>query len=231
MSEILYSLLHGTTPGEGTMPIMAMVPFLEFHMPPRPPGIEHINHIPSPRLIKTHLHSEYFTKAIDKGVKFVVVLRNVKDAIVSYYHYYKKMETFNFKGDFDEFFELFRDDHLCYGDWYKWTLDWWKLREHPNVRFFYYEDMKADVEKEIRRVAEFLGKDITDERVTFVAASTDFERLKAKQMSKYGERAVRQMRKGVIGDWREYFSEEQLAYVNALSETKLAGTGVNFRDT
>ena len=231
MSEILYSMMKNTIPGQAEKPILALVPFIEFRYPNFPSGLEKLSNMSSPRIIKTHLRTDYFSKPLDQGVKFVIVLRNVKDALVSYYHYYKQREIFRFDGDFAEFFELFRDDHMIYGDWYDWALDWWSMRDRPNVLFVYYEDMKADVEKEIRRVADFLGKDISDERLKELANKTDFDKLKAANKSNFGERVGKQMRKGIVGDWKEHFSEEQLAYVDALSETKLTGTGLNFRYT
>jgi len=91
------------------------------------------------------------------------VARNPKDVIVSYYHFHKLMAIQQFTGDFDTFVELFIKDesmmliHLIqkYIDlinliWqivlvtplFHHLLSAWKNRDHPNMHFMFYEDLK-----------------------------------------------------------------------------------------
>ena len=82
----------------------------------------------------------------------------------------------------------------------------------------------------VRRVANFLGKPITEQRVTAVADWCAFEQMKqnpttnAASMPKVpgtGEF----MRKGQVGDWRNYFSEEQSRRMDLWIEEHTRGTG------
>ena len=66
----------------------------------------------------------------------------------------------------------------------------------------------------VRRVARFLGKSISDERVAAVADWCRFEQMKqnpatnAASMPKVPATGEF-MRKGQVGDWRNHFSDEQ----------------------
>ena len=73
---------------------------------------------PHPWLIKSHFPAQIFQSQIDAGqCKFIIIMRNIKDVLLSYYHFYKATSTFGFfTGSFEDFFELFRSKRLCYGD-------------------------------------------------------------------------------------------------------------------
>ena len=235
MQEIIYGIVNYDklqSSEEEPVHIMARFPFIEYAMEPFS-GVKCLENVPSPRMIKTHLMKEFFVKPLEQKNKIIIIFRNVKDTLVSYYHYYQHIEPFDFKGrDFNEFFELFREKHLCYGDWYDWNLDWWMEKENPNVCFFFYEDMKADIHKETRRVAKFLGKDLMEEQIQFIIDRADFDVMKKQRMAvdKNEKEGVGQLRKGIVGDWRSRFSEEQAQYVDKMTAEKLEGTGLQFKD-
>ena len=223
---------------EKSSPTLVSFPFLEFVDWDEPyPGLKDLEKMASPRLMKTHLRKYFFEKPLKQNNKIVVVLRNVKDTMVSYYHFYQKWDDFAFKGhDFDEFFELFREKRLCYGDWYDWVLDWWTEKDNPNVCFFFYENMKADIHKETRRLAAFLGKELTEEQFQFVVNRAEFDCMQrgaARSTDDKRENAGKKVlfRKGLVGDWRSHFSEQQAKYVDDLTTEKLAGTGLHFRNS
>ena len=41
----------------------------------------------------------------------------------------------------------------------------WSRRNHPNLKFLWYEDMKKDLVPVIRETAEFLGRHLTELKV------------------------------------------------------------------
>ena len=41
--------------------------------------------------------------------------------------------------------------------------------------------------------------------------------------------ALPHIRKGIVGDWKNYFSEEQSARMDAEYSKRMAGTGLNFQ--
>ena len=77
--------------------------------------------------------------------KCVVVMRNLKDVLVSYYHFYKCVDGFgHFTGTFSDYLELFKAKRLCQGDWFDFNLGWWKRNGDSKFHFAKYEEMKID---------------------------------------------------------------------------------------
>ena len=76
---------------------------------PSKTGIDFILEEPHPRTIHSHLPAKYFGQQLEANVKFVVVIRNPKDALVSYYYFYRSnVNLGNFSGSWDEFFEMIK---------------------------------------------------------------------------------------------------------------------------
>ena len=63
-----------------------------------------------------------------KSPKVVVVSRNPKDCLVSYYHFYQNAFLGPFTGTFSEFLELYKNKRLVNGDIFDFYLSWWKYR-------------------------------------------------------------------------------------------------------
>lgn len=72
----------------------------------------------------------------------VYVTRNPKDAIVSFFYHHKLMKRQGFIGTVDEFAEYFMENEAIYTPFFPHVLDAWSKRDHPNMHFIFYEDMK-----------------------------------------------------------------------------------------
>jgi hypothetical protein len=182
------------------------------------PYLDRLSAIPHPRVVKTHLPVTFFKKQMDNDdVKIIVPLRNPKDTLVSYYHFYRMNATFgNFTGTWDEFFDLYAQRLLAYGDIFEWYEGWWRYRNNNKVMFVKYEDMKRNPLKEIRRIATFLGKKLDDTAIDKIGSITTFEYMKHNDMTNYRWASTNLhhnispfMRKGVVGDWKNYFTPKQ----------------------
>ena len=206
-------------------PLDARVPFVDLKHADKDAYVKALKATPHPWLIKSHFPAQIFQSQIDAGqCKFIIIMRNIKDVLVSYYHFYKANHTFGFfTGSFEEFFELFKSKRLCYGDWLDHSLGWWKYRNHSNVLILTYESMKKDIIAEIKRIAIFSGKTLTSEKIDFIAKRTNFNTMKNNPMSnylmnfpseKYDSSISSFMRKGEVGDWKTYFNDEMSAFVD-----------------
>ena len=60
--------------------------------------------------------------------KFIYVVRNPKDAIVSQYYHTRLIKPLGFDGDWDCFFELLMQGKAEIGLWFDHVIDWWKHR-------------------------------------------------------------------------------------------------------
>lgn len=230
--EVCYLIQNGVDVEEArTRPVTQRVPFLDYL-----PMYYVLTAREPPRLIKTHLQAHFFRKHIEQTkVKVVMMMRNPKDTLVSFYHFYKVNKAFGcYQGSWDDFFELIRHKQLIYGDWFDYTLGWWAMRHHPNVLILKYEDMKVDPAGNIAKLGQFMGKNLSPEEVSKIVEATSFDSMKANPSVSYQGRddfltkGTTFMRKGSIGDWKNYFTASQNAYFDALYEEKMAGTGLDF---
>jgi hypothetical protein len=108
-----------------------------------------------PRGFKSHLPYD----AIPKGAKYVVSLRDPKDALVSMYRF---MEGW-FLEPGAVSIEEFAGHWLRRDEYFKHLVSWWNVRADPNVLVFTYEAMTADPAGHIRRLAAFCGLPLSDE--------------------------------------------------------------------
>ena len=233
MQEILFAITQdGNTERVGDRDLSERCPFIEStrRFEGERLSFEVLPEMKSPRLIKTHMQREFFDNAFRKNAKFVVVNRDPKDVLVSYYHFNKMIASFEFDGDFNAFFELFKNKKIVHGDWFDWVLGWWEEKDNPNVHFVTYEAMKKDIVKETRRVAKFLGKDFTDEVIQEIVDSCSLRKLKEKRMESYEweKEGTGIYRKGIVGDWITHFTPEQAAYIDELYRTKMANIDFGF---
>ena len=121
-----------------------------------------------PRAFKTHSTMD----EVPKGGKYIVVLRDPKDALLSHYYFF---EGFFFeKGSID--IETFAREHYMPGrDIYKHITALWDQRNDENVLPLCYENMKADLPQTVERVAEFIGIPLDDELREIVLRQSDIK--------------------------------------------------------
>ena len=86
----------------------------------------------------------------------VYVARNIKDATVSYYHH-KKLTTLAKSGQgFKEYAECARKDQIVFTPFIPHILEAWEQKDHKNIFFTTYEDMKTDLRKVATELKIFL---------------------------------------------------------------------------
>ncbi|XP_074606272.1 LOW QUALITY PROTEIN: amine sulfotransferase-like [Acropora palmata] len=215
------------------------VPFLEF------PTVEYttkpdFESLPSPRLIKSHLTADTIPKGSDKSspCKYIYVYRNPKDVSVSFFFFLKGMagvETNKenaFSGPWEFFVDLFIEGDVPYSKWNDHVLSWWKHREDPNVLFLKYEDMLKDLPSHVRRIADFLQKTLSDEIIDRIAEQCTFKEMmrypKTFKITEGDDEIGLILRKGVVGDWKNYFTPEMNERFEKEVLAKLKGTGLEF---
>ncbi|XP_078374338.1 sulfotransferase 1B1-like [Oculina patagonica] len=187
---------------------------------------------PSPRVFKTHLPYDLVPKPSDQATKprYIYVMRNPKDTAVSYYHHYLSApSTQNLT--WDAFFELFIKGEVFYGSWFDHVLSGWKHKDDPNMLLLKYEEMKKDTPGTIQKIAKFIGKELSQEILEGIINQTSFNAMKKEENVNYtwlpgfkGEF----IRKGQVGDWKNYFTEEQNKRLDFLYAEKMAGSGLEF---
>ncbi|CAN7981555.1 unnamed protein product, partial [Ixodes pacificus] len=171
--------------------------------------------------------------------KYLYVCRNPKDTCVSFFYHTSRFLCYDFEGGtFEDFFEVFMNGETDDGDYFNHVLSWYEHRNDPNVLFIHYEDMKAEPKKCVLNIAEFMSKDhyqlllqndrMLDDIIEYSGihfmketAKDVFENLFENASRKS---AVPFIRKGIVGDWKEYFSEEMNARMKKKILKKLSRT-------
>ena len=185
--------------------------------------------------MKTHLPARILNRHIDnKKIKVIVVIRNPKDTLVSLYHFYR-MNWYlgNFPGTWDDFFELFRSKHMLMGDYFDWYDSWLPHLAKPNVLIVRYEEMVNETLEVIDRLCGFLCQTLTDTQKAVILDHTSFTNMSHNKMtnlsllsSQMNHEISPFMRKGQVGDWKKYFSQNQSDYVDKCYREKLQNKGV-----
>eukprot|EP00039_Didymoeca_costata_P023604 m.7661 g.7661 ORF g.7661 m.7661 type:complete len:296 (-) comp3751_c0_seq1:2005-2892(-) len=121
--------------------------------------------VAKPRLFKSH---EDYSK-IGKGGKYIYVARNPLDAFMSFYKFMPAYVGLK-EGDItmDEFADAIFAGASQAGQIWHHFLSWWHKRNDENVLFLFFEDLKDDLEKNIHKIAEFMGIAIDDELLEIV---------------------------------------------------------------
>jgi hypothetical protein len=98
----------------------------------------------------------------------------------------------------------------------------WDRRDEPNVALFHYADLQADLDGQLRRLADVLGIDVPETRWDELVGAASFASMKANaaQLAPDTTHGIWQdtsqfFDKGTSGRWREIASDEDLARYDA----------------
>jgi hypothetical protein len=121
-----------------------------------------------PKAFKTHNK----LNEVPKGGKYIVVVRDPCDALVSDYHFMGEMF---FDKNSVSLAEFAREDYIPDRGVHKHILAFWEQRKDENVLALSYENMKADLSSTIERVAEFIGIELDEELKQIVLKQSDIK--------------------------------------------------------
>eukprot|EP00999_Lentomonas_sp_LEN2_P002948 NODE_807_length_1181_cov_88.233397_g766_i0.p1 GENE.NODE_807_length_1181_cov_88.233397_g766_i0~~NODE_807_length_1181_cov_88.233397_g766_i0.p1 ORF type:complete len:314 (+),score=46.42 NODE_807_length_1181_cov_88.233397_g766_i0:1-942(+) len=230
---IVLHLLHlGEPIPEGT--IDDAIPWIET----RAPDYEYPHKFKF-RAFKSHLPYDHLPEAIQKQCKLIYVARNGCDACVSMYHHATSWKSFAYDGPFEHFFEMYMAGKVEFGGWAEHNLPFVNRREEKNILFLTYEDMKENPGHAIQRISEFIGiGKLETAQVEKIIEATSFDSMQKNPQLNYlddqnkanrREGSVPFIRKGAVGDWKNYFSEEQKDRFFKKYEKDFANTDFRFR--
>lgn len=191
--QIVTQLIHE---GREGLAILDIAPWVDMRVIPFEPMMEQLEAQTHRRCLKTHLPAD--AMVISPEVKYIYLARDGKDVVWSWYNHLMKMT--------DEFFaminalpgneeqppytrptveirEFFHDwldnDAAPYWSYWENIQTWWDLREQPNVMLVHYNDLKADLPGEMRRIAGFLDIPIDEAKWPTILDHCTFDYMKA----------------------------------------------------
>ncbi|XP_067682132.1 sulfotransferase 1A1-like [Haliotis asinina] len=167
--------------------------------------------LPSPRLLNSHAPLGHLPDEVKaKKPKIVHVIRNPKDAIVSYFVFLKKMGINDYHGKWENYVRAATEGRFEYGSWFDHLKGWEEVKKTTDIPFLtlFYEDFKEDTFREAKKLCEFLGVSRSDDYIREVCENCDFDSMKKiKATAEITGKAA--YRKGEVGDWKNWFTVAQ----------------------
>jgi hypothetical protein len=187
------------------------------------------------RVIKTHLESEHVPYNAD--AKYIVVVRDPKEAFVSSFHFAHALSPFG-KMNFtvDDWLEMFVANQSPYDSWAEHTAGFWPWRTRDNVLFLTFDEMKKDHRGAVLRIAQLMGVALTEAQAQKVVEKSDFQYMKAldhkfapniPMLIKNQEEPI-MMRRGQTGASHELISPSMQALIDRFCQDELRRLGSDF---
>jgi aryl sulfotransferase len=239
MQTIVATLLFPLGQPQGT--VMERSPWIDARFFPIEEIVARLEAQTHRRSIKTHTPADGIPWWTDAS--YIVVVRDGLDAFMSFLNHVSNMRqdvlrelaaTASADGielggrlPVDDVHAAFASWLEPPGVWFEHLLSFWPHRGEPNVLFVHFEDLKADLDGEMRRVAAFLDLDIGEslwpkltEQCTFTsmkqrsAEINDFDRLFIGGADTF-------LYKGTNGRWREVLTADEVAAFDEQSARRL----------
>jgi hypothetical protein len=131
------------------------------------------------RVIKTHAVQS--SVPYSPSARYIVLVRDPKDVIVSGYHFLRSMLYGPLMPSVAHWVDLYLDGRLGGGSWAQHLASFWHVRARGNVLFLTYEDLKRDAHAAVRRVAAFMGVDLSHAEREVVFRASSFASMKREQ--------------------------------------------------
>lgn len=216
------------------------VPLLDSPSLPGVDGYDKCFKASSPRLMKSHLPFDYFPKQAksedrEQKCKVIYVSRNPKDSCVSLFHMFRGYHFLQGEGAWNKFTKDFIEGEVIYGSWLSHVTGWRENRDKMDIMFVTYEQMKADFATVLTTVAEFIDRPVSAETIEKVTELCEFDELRQHGKDQvaipkvfYDPKKSPFFRKGIVGDWKNHFTQEQNDDFDERVEKVLRAKGIHF---
>ena len=180
------------------------------------------------RFVKTHTPADGVP--FWPGASYIVVIRDGRDAFMSAMNHIAKMRPevvqviiHEAVADGGAPIVWSPELHEAFPGWLEspdnvatYLASWWPMRKEPNVLFVHYNDLKADLDGEMRRIASFLDIEVPGDLWPEVVERCTFEAMKARgdEIGPFDfafEGGVNSfLFKGTNGRWRDVLADSEL---------------------
>jgi len=231
-------------------PVNDLSPWLDMRVFPEELMKEGLANQSHQRFIKTHLPLDGLV--YHEEVKYIIVGRDPRDVFMSMLNHWGNHTDSFFENmndtpgrPGDPFPKMSEDVHEVWRDWinkgwFEWETDgypywshlhhcktWWEFKDLPNIEFFHYADMLEDLEKEMRRVASYIGVDVPEaswpdliNACTFATVKKNPEKVVGDMDFGFKGGANTFINMGTNGRWKEVLREDEIQmYHDAMERT------------
>ena len=215
--------------GQLPAPVTGLAPWLDLRFHPHDKVLADLAAQRHRRSVKTHTPLDGIPWWPDAS--YIVVGRDGRDAFMSFVNHMASMrpdrileliESAAAEGIAFEAVPPPEDIHEFFAGWladgslFHFLATYWEYRDEPNVLFVHYDDLKADLEKEVRRIAGFLSIPIDERDLPGILERCSFAWMKtnADRIGDFGDLfqggGESFFFKGTNGRWRDVLSPEEL---------------------
>lgn len=225
--------------GDPEVAVAALSPWLDLRIPPAPVKLAALAAQTHRRFIKTHLPVDALVWS--PRAKYLYVARDGRDVVWSLYNHHARANAHWYAAINDTpdrvgppiapppadirqyFLDWLEGDGFPFWSFWENIRSWWAVRDQPNLKLLHFAKIKADMEREIRGIAAFLGIAVAPEAMAAVLEHCSFD-----YMRDHGDKTVPLggaaweggartfVHKGVNGRWRDTLT----AADNALYEER-----------
>ena len=221
--------------GEPHLPVMDIAPWVDLRLFPVESVREVVDSQDHRRFLKTHLPGDSIT--IDPRASYIYIGRGGLDTLWSWYHHHKILtpESYELINNHPEnpgvtleppiedrrqyLRDWLENDGFPMGPFWRTTQSWWDIGHAPNVLLLHFNNLKADMEGEIRRIAAFLNIEIDETKWPDIVEHCTFDYMKknADDLSPENYSALFSggltnfVNKGKNGRWVDTFTSEDVA--------------------
>jgi len=180
--------------GAEGLSVTELAPWLDMSIAPKEEILKKLEAQTHRRIIKTHLPVDALV--LSPSAKYLFVARDGRDAVWSYYNHHANhtkeaydmvnslpgMEEHPFEPPSDDIRQYFHDwlDKDGHPIWPFWShiQSWWKIRDLSNVRLLHFNNLKSDLEREMRGIARFLDIELDEALWPVAIEHCTFEYMK-----------------------------------------------------
>jgi len=144
-----------------------------------------------PRAFKTHS----LLDEVPKGGKYIIVLREPNDALLSDYHFFEGMF---FEKDSIPLETFAREEFIPARSIWNHITAFWDRRKDENILPLCYENMKTDLPRTIERVAAFIDIPLDEELAEIVLRQSDIKFMQ-EHKDQFEDHIIRKARSAAMG--------------------------------
>lgn len=184
------------------------------------------------RVIKTHCQERSVPYC--EQSRYVVMVRDPKDVIVSSYHFTRSLVLGPLMPSVRHWVDLHLSGNLPHGSWAEHVASYWRVRDRPNVLFLTYEQLSADPSAVVGQIARFMNVKLSTQQLEAVIRASSFsemqrlrDRFDPGRIVPWGK-AHSMLRKGKAGHSAELLSAQLRARIDDHCRAEVRRLGCDF---
>ncbi|MGE0699100.1 MAG: sulfotransferase domain-containing protein [Hyphomicrobiaceae bacterium] len=216
--------------GDPAVDVSTLSPWVDLRVPPKEVKLSALEAQSHRRFMKTHLPVDALV--LSPRAKYLYIGRDGRDVVWSLHNHHSAANAQWYAAINDSpgrvgppigppdpdvrryFLTWLEQDGWPFWSFWESIRSWWAIRDLPNVMLVHFDDMKRDLEGEMRRIAEFLEIEVDPVRWPDMVRHCTFDWMKAHASTVaplggvfWDGGAERFIYKGTNGRWRDVLTK------------------------